>query len=103
MAKRAFGEGLDGALVAALRLSAMRRFALDVVVTVKGGGLLKGIMTQFQNLEEVKTIDAAGEERTLAYNPDRSIADDEQFRACCFAPFALSLILIQRCRTNGSV
>ena len=56
---------------------------------VKGGGLLKGIMTQFQNLEEVKTIDAAGEERTLAYNPDRYIDEDEQFRACCFALFAM--------------
>jgi len=56
---------------------------------VAGGGLLKGIMATFNLLEEVKEIDAAGEEKTVAYNPDRYIDDDDDFRARVFALFAM--------------
>merc|ERR1719223_1020173 len=56
---------------------------------VAGGGLLKGIMAQFDLLEEVVEIDAQGEEKTVAYNPERYIDDDDEFRARVFALFAM--------------
>ena len=46
-------------------------------------------MAQFEQLEEVTEIDRNGDEKTVAYNPDRYIDDDDEFRARVFALFAM--------------
>ena len=46
-------------------------------------------MAQFDLLEEVTEINAQGEEKTVAYNPERYIDDDDEFRARVFALFAM--------------
>jgi len=45
-----------------------------------GGGLLQGIVSQFQNVEQVPGVSG---------NPDRYIDDDDDFRARVFALFAM--------------
>ena len=46
-------------------------------------------MAQFETLEEVVEIDSQGESKTVAYNPDRYVDDDDEFRARVFALFAM--------------
>ena len=51
--------------------------------------MLKGIIAQFDLLEQVTEINRQGVEVTVAYNPERYIDDDDEFRARVFALFAM--------------
>jgi hypothetical protein len=53
---------------------------------VKGGGLLKGIISTFEQLEQV-VDDATG--KGVAYHPDRYVDADDSFRAQIKALFAM--------------
>lgn len=52
---------------------------------VKGGGLLKGIIASFEQLEQV--VDETG--KGVAYHPDRYVDADDSFRAQIKALFAM--------------
>ena len=52
-------------------------------------GLLKGIIAQFEGLAPVEEIDSSGDTKVVAYNEDRYIDDDDDFRARVFALFAM--------------